>query len=212
MPDTTTGRPPDGPQAQRFGDRPRTATRRKCRCAAYHQNSGCHPRARAPAAPRPPLRKSIAPCCRFGRRARVVPVNLAAGAGGRTQSREAVMKYALLIYAVPGASENPGPAPEGVIEDWLDYTAAIKEAGVLLGAEQLTWPDTATTVRLAEGERLLTDGPFAETKEHLLGFYLLEAGSLDVALDWAAKMPIMRYGTVEVRPVREGMRWQTALK
>ena len=84
------------------------------------------------------------------------------------------MKYALLIYAVPGASENPGPAPEGVVEDWLDYTAAIKEAGVLLGAEQLTWPDTATTIRLADGERLLTDGPFAETKEHLLGFYLLD--------------------------------------
>jgi hypothetical protein len=122
------------------------------------------------------------------------------------------MKYALLIYAVPGASENPGPAPAGVIEDWLDYTAAIKESGVLLGAEQLTWPDTATTIRLADGERLLTDGPFAETKEHLLGFYLLEAGGLDVALDWAAKMPIMRYGAVEVRPVREGMRWQTALE
>ena len=122
------------------------------------------------------------------------------------------MKYALLIYAVPGAGDNPGPAPAGVIESWLDYTAAIKEAGVLLGAEQLTWPDTATTVRLSEGERLLTDGPFAETKEHLLGFYLLEADSLDVALDWAAKMPIMRYGTVEVRPVREGMRWQTALE
>src|SRR5262249_44322178 len=119
------------------------------------------------------------------------------------------MKYALLIYAVPGASENPGPAPDGVIGDWLDYTAAIKEAGVLLGAEQLTWPDTATTVRLSDGERLLTDGPFAETKEHLLGFYLLEAGSLDVALDWAAKMPIMRYGTVAVRAVREGMRCRT---
>ena len=86
------------------------------------------------------------------------------------------MKYALLIYAVPGASENPRPAAEGVIEDWLDYTAAIRQAGVLLGAEQLTWPDTATTIRLGEGERLLTDGPFAETKEHLLGFYLLEAG------------------------------------
>src|SRR5213080_1569807 len=61
------------------------------------------------------------------------------------------MKYALLIYAVPGASENPGPAAEGVIDDWLDYTAAIKEAGVLRGAEQLTWADTATTVRLSEG-------------------------------------------------------------
>jgi hypothetical protein len=138
-------------------------------------------------------------------------VNPAAG-GGRTAKQEAAMKYALLIYAVPGAGENPGPVPDGVIESWLDYTAAIKEAGVLLGAEQLTWPDTATTVRLSDGERLLTDGPFAETKEHLLGFYLLDADSLDVALEWAAKMPIMRYGTVEVRPVKEGMRWQTALE
>jgi len=121
------------------------------------------------------------------------------------------MKYALLIYAVPGASENPGPAPEGVIEDWLDYTAAIKEAGVLLGAEQLTWPDTATTIRLANGERLLTDGPFAETKEHLLGFYLLEAGSLDAALDWAARLPAAALGTVEVRAVKTGQPWQTVL-
>ncbi len=71
---------------------------------------------------------------------------------------------------------------------------------------------TATTVRLDAGERLLTDGPFAETKEHLLGFYLLEADSLDVALDWAGRMPVLRYGTVEVRPVREGMRWQTVLE
>ena len=122
------------------------------------------------------------------------------------------MKYALLIYAVPGAGDNPGPAPAGVIENWLDYTAAMKQEGTLVGAEQLAWPDTATTVRLDGGERLLTDGPFAETKEHLLGFYLVEADSLDVALDWAAKMPIMRYGTVEVRPVREGMRWQTAME
>jgi hypothetical protein len=122
------------------------------------------------------------------------------------------MKYALLIYAAPGASENPGPGPEGVIDDWLDYTAAMKRAGVLRGAEQLTGADTATTVRAATGERLLTDGPFIETKEHLLGFYLVEAESLDVALDWAARMPVVRYGAVEVRPVREGMRWQTALE
>jgi hypothetical protein len=99
-----------------------------------------------------------------------------------------------------------------VFDDYVAYTRAIKDAGVLVAAEQLQVADTATSVRLRAGERLLTDGPFIETKEHLLGFYLLEAGSLDVALDWAAKMPIMRYGTVEVRPVREGMRWQTALK
>jgi hypothetical protein len=124
---------------------------------------------------------------------------------------EAAMKYALLIYAAPGARDNSDPAGEGVIDDWLDYTRAMREAGVLLGAEQLAATETATTVRLRGGERLLTDGPFIETKEHLLGFYLLEAGSLDTALDWAARMPIMRYGTVEIRPVREGMLWQTAL-
>ena len=62
------------------------------------------------------------------------------------------------------------------------------------------------------GERLLTDGPFMETKEHLLGFYLLDVPDLDTALDWAARMPIMRYGTVEVRPVVERhAEWQTAL-
>ena len=122
------------------------------------------------------------------------------------------MKYALLIYAVPGASENPGPAPEGVVEDWLDYTAAIKEAGVLLGAEQLTWPDTATTRPAgSDGERLLTDGPFIETKEHLLGFYLLEAGrpgrgaglgGQDAASCVTAPWRCGR--------VREGMPWQTS--
>lgn len=122
------------------------------------------------------------------------------------------MKYALLIYAAPGARDHADPAGEGVIDNWLDYTRAVREAGVLLGAEQLTGTETATTVRLRGGARLLTDGPFIETKEHLLGFYLVEAGSLDAALDWAARMPVMRYGTVEVRPVREGMPWQTALE
>ena len=109
------------------------------------------------------------------------------------------MKYALLIYAVPGASENPGPAVEGVIEDWLDYTGAIKEAGVLLGAEQLTWPDTATTVRLSEGERLLTDGPFAETKEQIGGFCVIEAQDMEAAVRIAARHPAAGYGTIVIR-------------
>jgi hypothetical protein len=125
---------------------------------------------------------------------------------------EHTMKYALLIYGDPELRESGPAAPPGIVESWIDYTVALKQSGALLGAEQLRPTETATSVTVrADGERLLTDGPFAETKEHLLGFYLLEAGSLDVALDWAAKMPIMRYGTVEVRPVREGMRWQSAL-
>src|SRR5215813_4116183 len=121
------------------------------------------------------------------------------------------VKYALLIYATPGAREGVRPAGDGVIDSWLDYTAALKESGSLLAAEQLAHVDTATSVRWKGGERLLTDGPFIETKEHLLGFYLLDVDSLDAALDWAARMPLTRYGTVEVRPVAEGMPWRAVL-
>ena len=122
------------------------------------------------------------------------------------------MKYALLIYATPGAAEGVQPADDGVIDSWLDYTAALKESGVLLGAEQLAHIDTATSVTSRDGERLLTDGPFMETKEHLLGFYLLDVPDLDTALDWAGRMPIVRYGTVEVRPVLEGQAWRAPLE
>ena len=122
------------------------------------------------------------------------------------------MKYALLIYATPGAAEGAQPADDGVIDSWLDYTAAMKESGVLLTAEQLAHIDTATSVTSRDGERLLTDGPFMETKEHLLGFYLLEVADFDTALDWAGRMPIVRYGTVEVRPVLEGQAWRAPLE
>ena len=120
------------------------------------------------------------------------------------------MKYALLIYAPPGGAGTPRSV-EGVYEDWLDYTVALRESGALLGAEQLDHVDTATTVAFEGGERLLTDGPFMETKEHLGGFYLIDVPDLDTALDWAAKMPIMRYGIVEVRPVKEGGAWRAGL-
>ena len=122
------------------------------------------------------------------------------------------MKYALLIYSAPGAAEGARPADDGVIDSWLDYTAALKESGSLLAAEQLAHVDTATSVTMRAGERLLTDGPFIETKEHLLGFYLLDVPDLDTALDWAGKMPIMRYGTVEVRPVLEGQAWRAPME
>ena len=98
------------------------------------------------------------------------------------------------------------------MDNWLDYTLAIKQSGALIAAEQLDVTDTATSVCLHNGQRLLTDGPFMETKEHLGGFYLIDAPDLDTALDWAAKMPVMRYGTVEVRPVREGQGWQAGLR
>jgi len=84
----------------------------------------------------------------------------------------------------------------------LAYTRALKSAGALVALEALQEVDTATTVRLRGGERLLTDGPFVETKEYLLGFYLVEVPDLDAAIDWAARMPHIRHGTVEVRPVQ----------
>jgi hypothetical protein len=122
------------------------------------------------------------------------------------------MRYALLIYATPGAADGVQPADDGVINSWLDYTVAMKESGSLLAAEQLAQVDTATSVTMRAGERLLTDGPFIETKEHLLGFYLLDVPDLDTALEWAGKMPIVRYGTVEVRPVLEGQAWRAPLE
>jgi hypothetical protein len=125
------------------------------------------------------------------------------------------VRYALLVYRAPGAAapgdrptEADGRAGDGVFDDWVAYTRAVKRAGVLVGAEQLQVVDTATSVRLRSGERLLTDGPFIETKEHLLGFYLVEVSDLDAAIDWAARMPAVRYGTVEVR-FSPRARWPT---
>jgi hypothetical protein len=128
------------------------------------------------------------------------------------------MRYALLLYATPGA-RPPGAATheaaaaegetrenEGVYRDWADYTRALKAARVpILGLERLQEVETATTLRRRGGQRVLTDGPFAETKEHLLGIYLIDVPDLDTALDWADRMPFIEWGTVEVRPVVEGL-------
>ena len=119
------------------------------------------------------------------------------------------MKYALLIYADPDKREDT-PPPEGADANWIDYTRALKETGQLVAAEHLFDVDTATTVR-HRGQRVLTDGPFAETKEHLLGFFLVDVPGLDEALEWAVRMPLIGFGTVEVRGARSGMPWQAVL-
>src|SRR5215467_11927863 len=111
------------------------------------------------------------------------------------------MRYALLIYGAPDAKAQESHTDDGVFDDWAAYTRALKSAGALVALERLDGVHTATSVRLRAGERLLTDGPFIETKEHLLGFYLVEVPDLDEAVDWAARMPHVRHGTVEVRPV-----------
>jgi hypothetical protein len=119
------------------------------------------------------------------------------------------MRYALLIYTPAASAQAPAetdaaasPArDDGVIDSWIAYTRALKDAGALVALERLQPDESATSVRVRAGERLLTDGPFIETKEQLLGFYLVDVPDLDAALDWAARMPSVRYGTVEVRPI-----------
>jgi len=115
------------------------------------------------------------------------------------------MKYMMLLADAPAAEEDTEARPDdGVYDDWVLYSRALHDAGVLVSGAGLQAPGTATSVRLRGGERLLTDGPFAESKEHLVGFYLLDVPDLDAALDWAAKVPNVRTGTVEVRPVLPG--------
>jgi hypothetical protein len=81
------------------------------------------------------------------------------------------------------------------------FTEEVKAAGAFVGGEGLQPTATATTVRVRDGEPLLTDGPFAETREQLAGFYLLECADLDEAVRWAARVPSAAMGSVEVRPV-----------
>jgi len=126
------------------------------------------------------------------------------------------MKYALLIYSPSTAQEYAAmaaatPHDQDRGGDWVTYTQAAKNAGVLLAAEQLTHSETATSVRVRGDDRLITDGPFMETKEHLLGFYLIDVPDLDAALEWAARMPAVNGGTVEVRAAISGMAWQRVL-
>jgi hypothetical protein len=120
------------------------------------------------------------------------------------------MRYALLIYTARGLVPEPAEgaavavpvqSSDGVIDSWVAYTRSLKDAGALVALERLQPDETATSVRVRSAERLITDGPFIETKEQLLGFYLIEAPDLDSAIEWAARMPSVRQGTVEVRPI-----------
>jgi hypothetical protein len=112
------------------------------------------------------------------------------------------MQYLLLIHDDPqlwgDMSEDERNAYFG---EYMGYTQALVDAGIWVGGNQLQGTDTATVVRVRDGETLTTDGPFAETKEQLAGYYLIEVETLDDALDWAARIPSARIGTIEVRPV-----------
>ncbi len=114
------------------------------------------------------------------------------------------MRYLLLIYGNESAGAAMSPAEqEAEMGEYWAYTSAVNEAGVNLGGEALHPTATATTVRVREGKTLTTDGPFAETKEQLGGYYLLNCNNLDEAIAWAAKIPGARSGMIEVRPIVE---------
>ena len=113
------------------------------------------------------------------------------------------MQFALLIYERPNDFDRrEDPAEDtAYIGAWQAWHKALVEAGVFVGGSPLQEPDTGTTVRLKESKRLVQDGPYANTKEQLGGFTILELPSLDAALEWAARCPAASYGAVEVRPI-----------
>jgi hypothetical protein len=111
------------------------------------------------------------------------------------------MKYALLIYTEPGSFEALSDEEKRSV--YAEYLAVAQAPGIV-GGEQLQPVETATVVRVDDGRTLITDGPFADTKEVFGGFYLLEADDLDAALEIAARIPAARMGgSVEVRPIVE---------
>ena len=114
---------------------------------------------------------------------------------------EMIMKYLCLVYCDEGLMHSLPDSPEDA--ECLAYGQSLQDAGRILASEALKSALTATTVRVRGGHMSLTDGPFAETKEQLAGFYLVDARDLNEALNIAKGIPAARVGSVEVRPVRE---------
>lgn len=111
------------------------------------------------------------------------------------------MKYICLVYAEPGALSGLSPDEQaGLDRDSLAYDERLQREGRFIAASALQGVRTARTVRVRRGKPLVTDGPFAETKEVLCGFILIEASDADEALSIAQGVPMARYGAVEVRP------------
>jgi hypothetical protein len=114
------------------------------------------------------------------------------------------MKYICLVYLVEGAmSEMTKKESDALIEESLAYDDALRRSGHFVVAHALQPVEAATTIRVRNGKLFTTDGPFAETKEHLGGFILIEARDLNEAIAVAAKIPMARHGSIEVRPIRE---------
>ena len=115
------------------------------------------------------------------------------------------MNYVLVINeGNEGIATLRDPAKCGpYMGAWTAYARMLAEAGLLKGGTALQLPDTAVTLRMQDGERLIQDGPYAETKEQLGGFFIIDVANRDAALDWAARCPIAPGGAIEIRPAAE---------
>lgn len=112
------------------------------------------------------------------------------------------MQYLLMIYGdESGLADMPHDEVGTMMAGYEKFGNDARAAGVLVGGERLQPSVTATTVKVRDGERLLTDGPFAEAREQLGGYYLVDCPDLDAALSWAARIPGAIYGAIEVRPI-----------
>jgi hypothetical protein len=112
------------------------------------------------------------------------------------------MKYMLLIYSDPSAYADP-EAGQKVMAEYMAFTQSIMDSGELVSGEPLQGSDTATCVRLRDGQVSTTDGPFVETKEFLGGYYVVDVKDLDRAIEVASQIPDSRTGAIEVRPVMD---------
>jgi len=112
------------------------------------------------------------------------------------------MQYLLMIYSNEAAMQSHSETEVGqIIAAYTAYTEAMDKAGILVGSNRLRPVATATTVRVADGKTQVLNGPYAETKEQLGGYFLIDVADLDAALSWAARCPGAGYGTMEVRPI-----------
>jgi hypothetical protein len=113
------------------------------------------------------------------------------------------MKYLLLIHTPAPDSAVPRPAGGPTVEEFMAFHKTIVDAGVVLDSNALDVAHATSVEVRPEGERVVTDGPFAETREMVGGYYLIDVPDLDVALDWAARCPGARHGRIEIRTIWE---------
>jgi hypothetical protein len=111
------------------------------------------------------------------------------------------MQYLLLIYTAERGDAPPSDAMRAESHEYDQLTASLAEGGQLKGGQALQPTSAATTVQVRDGRTLTTDGPYAETKEALAGFYLIDVDDLDEAIETAARIPGARHGSIEVRPI-----------